>query len=377
MAREQIPITPEVLKWARERAGFSLEEAQADFSKIEKWEAGEAFPTYHQLERLSNKFKVPVAVFFFPKPPDVPPIRNSFRTLPDARFNQLPREIRFLLRKAKVFQINLSELNDEMNPAERFILNDLRFTQDMDIIAMARRVRDYLNISLKTQRGWANSDVAFEAWREVLEYHGVAVFKDAFGNDFFSGFCMYDETFPIIYVNNSSSRTRQIFTLFHELAHLLFHTSGIDTHDGEPGEDLSPSGRRIEVICNRFAAEFLLPMSRFKKDIRGQTPNEETAKLLADRYHISRESIFRRFLDSNLIAADEYPNFVQTGEERRQGRGGDYYWTKITYLGTNYIDLAFSRYHQNRISEPELADYLNTKVKNLPQLENYFFRKIL
>ncbi len=377
MAREQIPITPEVLKWARERAGFSLEEAQKDFSKIEKWEAGEAFPTYPQLERLSNKFKVPVAVFFFPEPPDVPPIRNSFRTLPDAHFNQLPREIRFLLRKAKVFQINLSELNEGMNPAGRFILNDLRFTQDMDIIAMARRVRDYLDISFKTQMAWANSDVAFEAWREVLEYHGVAVFKDAFGGDSFSGFCMYDETFPIIYVNNSSSRTRQIFTLFHELAHLLFHTSGINTRDGESGEGLSPLGRRVEVICNRFAAEFLLPMSRFKKDIRSRVPNEETAKLLADRYHVSRESIFRRFLDANLITSDEYPNFAQTREERHRGQGGNHYWTKIAYLGTNYINLAFSRYHQKRITEPELADYLDTKVKNLPQLENYFFRKIL
>ncbi len=377
MAREQIPITPEVLKWARERAGFSLEEALEDFSKIEKWESGESFPTYPQLERLSNKFKVPIAVFFFPEPPDVPPIRNSFRTLPDARFDQLPHEIRFLLRKAKVFQINLSELNDEMNPAGRFILNDLHFTQDMDITAMARRVRDYLDISFKTQMGWDNADVAFEAWREVLEHHGVAIFKDAFGNDLFSGFCMYDETFPVIYINNSSSKTRQIFTLFHELAHLLFHTSGIDMRSGELGEGLSPSGRRIEVICNRFSAEFLFPMSLFKKDIRGHTPNEATAKLLAERYHVSRESVFRRFLDSNLITADEYLNFAQTKEHRRQGEGGNHYWTKIAYLGTNYINLAFSRYHQNRITEPELADYLDTKVKNLPQLENYFFRKIL
>lgn len=377
MAREQIPITPQVLKWARERAGFSLEEAQEDFSKIKKWEAGEAFPTYPQLEKLSNKFKVPVAVFFFPESPDVPPIRNSFRTLPDARFNQLPREIRFLLRKARVFQINLSELNDERNPAEHFILSDLVFTDDMDIIAMASRVRGYLDITLETQMNWADNDIAFEAWREALEDHGIGIFKDAFENDFFSGFCIYNKTFPVIYVNNSSSKTRQIFTLFHELAHLLFHTSGINTRSHEPDEDLSPFGRRIEVICNRFAAEFLLPMSRFKKDIRDYPPNEETAKLLADRYHVSQESIFRRFLDSNLITPDEYQHFAQRGEKQYQGRGGNYYWTKITYLGTNYINLAFSRYRQNRISEPELADYLDTRVKNLPQLENYFFRKIL
>ena len=377
MPAERIRITPEVLKWARERAGFSPEEARKYFSKIEKWEAGEAFPTYPQLERLSDKFKVPVAVFFFPEPPDVPLISKSFRTLPDTHFAQLPHEIRFLLRKAKVFQINLSELNEGRNPAERFILDDLRFTRDMDIEVMARRVRDYLGISLEKQMGWSGSDKAFDAWREALESRGVSVFKDAFKDDFFSGFCMYDEMFPVIYVNNSSSGTRQIFTLFHELAHLLFRTSGINTRGDEPGEDLSPSGRRIEVICNRFAAEFLLAMARFKKDIRGLAPNEETAKLLAGRYHVSRESVFRRFLDIGLVTQDEYARFAQKGGERHQGGGGNYYWTKIAYLGANYMNLAFSRYHQNRISEPELADYLDTKVKNLPQLENYLFRKIL
>ena len=377
MPAERIRITPEVLKWARERAGFSPEEAREYFSRIEEWEAGEAFPTYPQLERLSNKFKVPVAVFFFPEPPDVPLIRKSFRTLPDTHFDQLPREIRFLLRKAKVFQINLSELNEGRNSAERFILDDLRFTRDMDIAVMAHRVRDYLEISLEKQMGWSGSDEAFDAWREALESRGVSVFKDAFKDDFFSGFCMYDEVFPVIYVNNSSSRTRQIFTLFHELAHLLFHTSGINTRGGEPGEDLPPSGRRIEVICNRFAAEFLLPMSRFKKDIRDRAPSEKTAGLLAGRYHVSRESVFRRFLDLGLVTQDEYARFAQKRGERHQGGGGNYYWTKIAYLGANYMNLAFSRYHQNRISEPELADYLDTKVKNLPQLENYLFRKIL
>ena len=208
---------------------------------------------------------MPVAVFFFPEPPNVPPISNSFRTLPNARFNELPHEIRFLLRKAKVFQINLSELNDGENPAEQFILRDLRFTKDMDVPTMARRVRSYLEVSFETQMGWPDSDTAFKAWREVLEYHGVAVFKDAFGNDFFSGFCMYDETFPVIYVNNTSSRTRQIFTLFHELAHLLFNTSGIDTSSYEPDEGLSRLGRQIEVICNRFAAEFYFPHRASKK----------------------------------------------------------------------------------------------------------------
>jgi Zn-dependent peptidase ImmA (M78 family) len=377
MTREQIPITPEVLRWARERARFSIDEARVDFHDIGAWEQGESFPSYPQLERLSETFKVPIAVFFFPKPPEVPPIRDSFRTLPDTQFDTLPRGVRFLLRKAKALQINLAELNDGRNPAESFILHDLRFALDMDIREMARRVRAYLGVSLAEQMTWANSETAFDAWRDSLETHGVSVFKDAFKDDFYSGFCLYDETFPLIYINNSV-KTRQIFTLFHELAHLLFHTSGINTLVNEPADDILPHNRQIEIICNQFAAEFLLPASQFETDIRGLPRTEETAALLANRYSVSRESIFRRFLDRGEITREQYRQAAdQWAGQRQAGSGGNHYWTKIAYLGTNYLNLAFSRYYQNRISEPELADYLDTKVKNLSNLESYFARKAI
>ena len=43
MTAEQIPVTPLLIQWARERAGYSLEEARETFSKIELWEAGQSF----------------------------------------------------------------------------------------------------------------------------------------------------------------------------------------------------------------------------------------------------------------------------------------------------------------------------------------------
>ena len=375
MPREHLPITPAVLRWARERARFAIDEMRPRFRGIEEWERGEASPTYPQLERLSDAYKVPVAVFFFPDPPEVPPIQESFRTLPDVQFDALPRRVRSLLRKARVFQINLSELNDGRNPAERLILHELRFVHDMDVPSMARHVRRYLGVSLEDQVGWKDIDDAFDVWRSVLEKHGVAVFKDAFQSDFCSGFCLYDDVFPLIYVNNSA-KSRQIFTLFHELAHLLFQTSGIDALVDESGRGLPPHLKQIEVVCNSFAAEFLLPSVRFESDIVGMSPSEQTASILADRYHISREFIFRRFLDRGDISEGEYLSAAQRwAEQRGDGEGGNYYWTKIAYLGTGYLGLAFSRFRQNRITEPELADYLDTKVRNLSKLEDYLARK--
>ena len=318
MARDTLPVTPSVVRWARERAYFTIEDARAKFRDIEAWEAGDASPTYPQLEGMSDTFKVPVAVFFFPDPPDVPPIRESFRTLPDVLFEQIPRGVRRLLRKAKAMQINLAELYDGENPAEHFILRDLRFTVDMNVSRMAARVRNYLGISINDQVAWPDSDTAFEEWRATLEAHGVFVFKDAFQNDAYSGFCLYDEAFPLIYINNSV-KTRQMFTLFHELAHLLFHTSGINSLAGDPLEELPPSDRQLETVCNQFAAEFLLPEAQFERVFAGRPASEATAEFIAQRFHVSREFVFRRFLDRGLVTSEEYGRAARKWADQRGG----------------------------------------------------------
>ena len=76
MANEGIPVSKDVIAWARKRTGMSQPEAAEKFAKIAAWEAGDAFPTYPQLEAMAEEFRIPVAVFFFPEPPHVPPIRE-------------------------------------------------------------------------------------------------------------------------------------------------------------------------------------------------------------------------------------------------------------------------------------------------------------
>ena len=112
-----MPITPAVLIWARERAGYSLESVSESFPRIDEWEAGESFPSYPQLEYLADKFKIPVAVFFFPEPPDLPPVEESFRTLEPTQIAEIPPRIRLLLHKAQSFQMALEEMHVGRNPA--------------------------------------------------------------------------------------------------------------------------------------------------------------------------------------------------------------------------------------------------------------------
>ncbi|MEZ5578788.1 MAG: ImmA/IrrE family metallo-endopeptidase [Candidatus Competibacteraceae bacterium] len=82
--------------------------------------------------------------------------------------------------------------------------------------------------------------------------------KTPSGPDGYFGFCLDDSQFPIIYVNNSSTKTRQIFTLFHELGHLIFQTSGIDRIDDQILPQLTNYNRKIEITCNGLAACILV-----------------------------------------------------------------------------------------------------------------------
>ena len=381
---EQIPVNPDMLKWARETASLGVDDVVRKMKRkritaetVLSWENGEDSPSYIQLERIAYEiYKRPLALFFFPEPPQEETPKQSFRTLPDYAIERLPQRIRFLIRKAKVMQLNLAELYDNANPAPRHIVRDLLFDPRVSAEQMAATVRDYLGIDLAKQRQWRNSEEALKVWRDALEEHGVFVFKDAFRVDPFSGFCLYNEQFPIIYVNNSKPKNRQIFTLFHELAHLLFRTGGIDTPLDDYLDHLEGDSRRIEVLCNRFTGEFLVPGRDFDQRTRGMAINDESIQELAETYHVSREVILRKLLDRKLVEPAVYEEKARDwtqSAKKGSGKDGNYYRTMGAYLGERYLGTAFSRYYQNRISVEQLADYLGVKVKNVPGMESLLF----
>ena len=375
--KEGLPINPAVVQWARERAGYSMNDAVRHFKKIVAWESGEALPTYVQVEQMAERFKIPVAVFFFPKPPAVPPIEQSFRTFTAEDFAAIPRTVRFFLRRGQAMQLNLAELNDSKNPAGRVISRDLKPSTSTSLDEIAEQVRCYLGISIDEQASWKSVDEALEKWREVFATKaGVYVFKDAFRAPNYFGFCLYDDEFPVIYINNSSSKSRQIFTLFHELGHLLFHTSGIDMLDDYFIDHLGSTEQKIEIICNGLAARILVPDNVLDGMLKGLKIGRPLATQLSGYFSVSREVIYRKFLDRGLIDHAEYSAAAKEWAAQMKGKdnesSGNYYNSQRAYLGQRYIDLAFTRYYQHRFDRAQLAEYLNLKLKNLPTFAEKF-----
>lgn len=272
-------------------------------------------------------------------------------------------------------QLALYELHAAEDMEDKRIVRDVRLHATESVARAAGAMHDYLGIDPGMPRTWSSHDEALGRWREAVQDCGVFVFKRSCSDRSVSGFCLQDDLFPVIYLNSSTPKTRQIFSLFHELAHLLLGANGITKEDDSYILHLPSHPRRIEVFCNRLAAEFLVPVQEFLRQFRGADFLDDTVvEKAAKRYHVSREMILRRALDAQGVSQRHYERKAeQWAAQARQGPKGTshptYYTTQTAYLGSKFIELAFRRYYQGRCTREDLADYLNVKVKNLAGLE--------
>jgi len=311
MPNTVVGINSELLRWAREQASLSLEEVAGRLKKeaadIESWEEGESAPTYVQLERLAYKiYRRPMALFFLPEPPLEPEPESEFRTLPKAEIRGISTDSRLAIREALARQLSLREICGNHNPSDRLLFRAVPVSVGEDHARATRRVREYLGITIEDQVGWRSPREAFRQWRNALEEVGVFVFKRSLKQREISGFCLADNEFPLIYINNSTPKTRQVFSLIHELVHVLLSTSGITFRDDRFIETLVGRARELEIFCNRFAAEALVPSEDFEQFRHTRAWTDEVVEAIAGRYSVSREVILRRVLDWGFVSREYY-----------------------------------------------------------------------
>ena len=147
-------INPGIITWARDRSGLTIEELATSMKRnpdeLRMWESGEKAPSYTSLEELAYRYlHIPLAVFFFPEPPDIEDMVNQFRRLPDYEFARLSSNTLQIIRLAQGYHESLSEI---IYPAilGRRIFTDID-TDGRDIAELAREVRDYLGITIEHQ----------------------------------------------------------------------------------------------------------------------------------------------------------------------------------------------------------------------------------
>ncbi len=347
-----------------------------DVEVVEAWENGEDAPTYAQLETLAyDIYKRPLALFFMPTSPEELRPHVEFRSLPDADLAHLSRETTILIRKARAFQAALIELYGTQNPVASPIWRQVRIDPKDDLARQATKVRETLGVSLEAVRNEPDADSALKLWRRAVESRGVHVFKESFKQREFSGFSLWHAEFPVMLINNSTTKTRQVFSLLHELAHVLCDRSGISRFDNRGIEDLPPSDRALERFCNALAGEILVPMADFAEAARDFMPGlatDDQYAALAERYHVSRSVVLRRFVERGEATMELFLSKDREWADQLRDRegGGNYYATQGAYLSEQFLREVVSRYSRRLLTMSEAADLIGVKLRNFPRFED-------
>jgi len=327
MTSPELPVTPKVLRWAREVSGFSVDEVAERLETVSKritpetllsWEEGEALPRLTALRKLSQLYRRPLAVFFLSEPPPEAAPPRSFRLLPSGEPRPLSPETLLAVRTAR----RLHQLGQEAAEELGYELaKELpRAELSSDPVLRAARERQRLGATFEAQSSFRDAYKALWYWRDLVEGAGCFVFQLSFPLEDARAFSEHFDAGPVIVLSSKDEPVGRVFSLLHEYAHLLLRMSGVCP---EFTMDYARSFEgRVEQFCNAFAASFLVPASELEAAAaeHGAPPSEGGLVALSYRFSVSKHVILRRFLDLGRVDRRFYSRKVEQWEEERKAR---------------------------------------------------------
>lgn len=377
-------VKPELLTWARESIGLSLEIAAkkigVKLDKLIQWESGEASPTVNQLRKAANAYKRPLAVFYLQDPPKTFEAIRDFRRLHDELPAKHSPELNLAIRRAHMRREIAIEIADQLGYRPTPLHFDVSLANNAE--AFADEARRMLGIELDDQFQWRNKYQALNSWIGAFERLGALVFQTSTINiTEMRGFSIAEEIFPVVVINAKDSHRGRIFTLMHELTHLLLNNGGLcDLREYD--DDVMTEENRFEVFSNQVAASILVPSSALLEEQivssagRRATWSDEDLRFLSDKYYVSQEVILRRLVTLGLASPTFYQRkreeFLEVYERlRRQKIEGfpPFHRVAIRDLGRSYIRLVLEAYQQDAINSADVSDFLGLRLKHLPNIE--------
>ena len=184
------------------------------------------------------------------------------------------------------------------------------------------------------------------------------------------GFSIFEKLLPVIVMAAGDSPTGRAFTLLHELTHLGLRQGGIcDLADRDA----------IEVYCNRVAGATLVPREELESQPsvassrkRREWTNEELEEL-AETFLVSEETMLRRLLILGYATQEFYRNkrgeYLEYYANMRQFGRSKLPVRRARALGGLYTAVVFDAYHRDAITLADVSDFLDTKLKWIPEIE--------
>lgn len=358
-------VNHEVLVWARESIGFSVEEAARKINlrdgvrasavdKLTAIETGKKKPSRPQLLKMSHQYRKPLLSLYMREPPTDADRGKDFRTLPDGLAREDNVFLDVLIRDVQARQSLLRETLIQEDEAEPIpFIGTLEIQQSIG--QAANMLRKLLGFDLEQFRDQKTVDDAFKYARKAVEARGVFVLlvgnlgshHTNISTNTFRGFALADDVAPFIVINDQDARSAWSFTLLHEMVHLLLAQTGVSNVYAE---------NQIERFCNDVASEILLPAIELKKLARAVEDADDLTNRITEfttPRKISGRMVAYRLLRSNRITQqawrqlDAHMNNIWLEMRRRQKEANrdnnsnpNYYIVRRHKLGNSLINTA-------------------------------------
>ena len=200
------------------------------------------------------------------------------------------------------------------------------------------------------------------------------------------GFSINEPLLPAVVVNMKDAPAARVFSLLHEMVHLLLHESGLC--DGFEGTSLEEE--RVEVFCNWVAGAMLVPAEWLVEEavVRAQDGprwSDEALTFLAQRYKVSREVVIRRLLllgrtteafhkkKRKELQAEFQAKQEQELQKRALGLVPPGFATPdrvaVSTAGPLFVRLVLNSYSQEKITSNDLSSFLEVRLKHLEKIE--------
>ncbi|MHB1268126.1 MAG: XRE family transcriptional regulator [Acidithiobacillus ferriphilus] len=352
-----VPVRPELLRWARERAGLPLDSLITRFRKLNDWEMGRSEPTFKQLEAYAKTTRVPFGYFFLSEPPEEPLPIPDFRTIADTPLQHPTPDLLDTIYAMQRRQAWLREERIEQGADPLAFVGSV--AMENTPLTVATEMRRILGIGTDWAREHNTWTDALRALRVGLEELGVVVvINGVVGNNThrkldpmeFRGFVLADHYAPLIFLNGSDGKAAQMFTLAHELAHLWVGQDAVFNL-----LDLEPADVNVERFCNRVAAEFLIPENEMRTAWTEALSTNAPYQAIARRFKVSELVAARRALDLAMIQQGAFTDFynryldrernISTGSEG----GGDFYATQGVRVGRVFAEAVNHAVREGRL----------------------------
>jgi Zn-dependent peptidase ImmA (M78 family)/transcriptional regulator with XRE-family HTH domain len=369
-------LTPDLLRWARARAGVSAEQlAKAIGVKPEtimSWESGAARPTFRQAEKLAKRLYVPFAYLFLPARPTEEIPLPDFRTIKNDRLRPSPALID-LINDVLTKHLWYRELLQSEGSAELAFVAS--FSSADSIESVASNISDTLGIADGFRESCNSWEQFLTRLIERVQRQGILVMRSGTvaGNthrtvspEEFRGFAISDKIAPLIFVNAADFRAAQTFTVAHELSHIWLGDTGISN------ENLAePDTSNREKHCDAIAAELLLPRAKFLERWKHFGGN---VGQLAQYFRVSSLVILRRARDLDQMGQDEFWDRFESEKKRYKRRsqgGGDFYRTLLARNSTLFTEAVITAINEERELYRDAARLLNVKVSTIPAIADH------